>query len=101
MVYPKDIGKSPNPDSSSKDGWFKIYRSGNDLDFKWQAKTFDNNAHDIFVVFENKGIYTMEVSARSSGHAIDKFVLFKDMQQEYAIADTTELSEISCLELIR
>jgi len=33
--------------------------------------------------------------ARSSGHAIDKFVIFKDMQQEDAIVDTTDLSEIS------
>lgn len=96
VVYPKDIGKSPNPEGASKDGWFKIYRSGNNLDFKWQAKTFDNNAHDIFVVFENEGMYTMEVSARSSGHAIDKFVLFKDMQKEDATSDTTNLSEISC-----
>ncbi|SDD65314.1 hypothetical protein SAMN05421636_101318 [Pricia antarctica] len=96
VVYPMDTGKSSNPDGASKDGWFKIYRSGNDLDFKWQAKTFDNNAHDIFVVFENKGLYTMEISARSSGHAIDKFVLFKDIPQEDAIADTTDLSEVRC-----
>src|SRR5680860_357323 len=25
-VYPKDIGKSPNPKGASKDGWFKISR---------------------------------------------------------------------------
>ncbi|MGB6150819.1 MAG: hypothetical protein WBG48_02405 [Pricia sp.] len=96
IVFPRDIGKSPNPEGASKEGWFKIYRSGNDLDFKWQAKTFDNNAHDIFVVFEKAGLYTMEVSARSSGHAIDKFVLFKDKDQKDVIAETTGLSEIRC-----
>lgn len=96
VVYPKDTGKTPNPEGASKDGWFKIYRSGNDLDFKWQAKTFDNNAHDIFVKFENPGTYSMEVSVRSSGHGIDKFVLFKDRSMENALADSNDLSGISC-----
>jgi len=96
IVYPEGTGKTPNPEGATKDGWFKIYRSGNDLDFKWQARTFDNNAHDIFVVFENAGTYTMEVSARSSGHGIDKFVLFKEMSQQDATADSNELSESTC-----
>lgn len=77
-VYPKGSGKSPNPNGASKDGWLKIYRSGNNLDFIWQARTSDHDAHDIYVKFNNPGTYTMEVSARSSGHAIDKFVLFKN-----------------------
>ena len=96
IVYPVDSGKTPNPNGSSRDGWFKIYRSGNDLAFKWQAKTSDNDAHDIFVTFNSPGIYTMEVSARSSGHAIDKFVLFTE---DYSVAQATEeatLSEIDC-----
>lgn len=96
IVYPKDSGKTPNPEGASKDGWFKIYRSGNDLDFKWQASTFDNNAHNIFVTFEEPGIYTMEVSARSSHHAIDKFVLFKGMSKDDATASTNSASEITC-----
>lgn len=96
-VYPKDTGKTPNPEGASKDGWFKIYRSGSDLDFKWQASTFDNNGHDIYVDFENPGTYTMEVSARSSGHGIDKFVLFNDsFSKTEAIDDMTEASEITC-----
>lgn len=95
-VYPKDSGKSPNPEGASKDGWFKIYRGGSDLDFKWQASTFDNNAHDVFIHFAAPGTYTMEISARSSGHGIDKFVLFKDMTKEEAISDINELSEITC-----
>jgi len=96
-VYPKDTGKTPNPEGASKDGWFKIYRSGSNLDFKWQASTFDNNGHDIFVDFQEPGIYTMEVSARSSGHAIDKFVLFKDtFTNAEATSDMTVLSEITC-----
>ena len=97
IVYPKDTGKTPNPSGATKDGWFKIYRSGNDLDFKWQSSTFDNNGHDIFVAFQTPGIYTMEVSARSSGHGIDKFVLFNEsVTQEEAISDGNAVSEITC-----
>ena len=97
IVYPRDIGKIPNPEGASKDGWFKIYRSGNNLDFKWQSSTFDNNGHDVFIVFENSGTYTMEVSARSSGHGIDKFVLFNDaVTKVEAIADSNAISEVTC-----
>ncbi|MEM9363071.1 MAG: hypothetical protein AAGA43_10570 [Bacteroidota bacterium] len=92
IVYPGDSGKQPNPEGSSSDGWFKIYRSGDDNAFLWQARTSDNDAHDIFVTFSQEGIYTMEVSARSSFHGIDRFLLFeKDTftrQQAIEMADT-------------
>ncbi|MEO0528110.1 MAG: hypothetical protein AAFZ89_12840, partial [Bacteroidota bacterium] len=97
IVYPKGSGKTPNPEGGGADGWFKVYRSGNDLDFKWQARTFDNNAHNIFVTFNEAGVYTMEISARSSGHAIDRFVLFNSsFNQSDAVSDGNELSAISC-----
>jgi len=95
-VYPEGTGKTPNPEGATSDGWFKIYRSGNDLDFKWQASTFDNNGHDIFVQFDNSGTYLMEVSARSSGHGIDKFVLFNNSWSKTDAIASTEQSEISC-----
>ncbi len=96
VVCPKDTGKTPNPEGATKDGWFKIYRSGTDLDFKWQASTCDNNAHDVFVVFDNSGTYLMEISARSSGHGIDKFLLFNStVNKADAIASET-FSVISC-----
>ncbi|ADV48935.1 hypothetical protein Celal_1626 [Cellulophaga algicola DSM 14237] len=97
IVYPADSGKTPNPEGASKDGWFKIYRSGSDLNFKWQASTFDNNSHDIFVTFDQAGTYTMEISARSSGHAIDEFVLFNEsISLADATADTAVQSAITC-----
>ncbi|NHF60344.1 hypothetical protein FK220_013400 [Flavobacteriaceae bacterium TP-CH-4] len=97
IVYPRDSGKTPNPEGASKDGWFKIYRSGSDLDFKWQASTFDNNAHDIFVTFGTPGIYTMEISARSSGHAIDQFVLFNEAYTKSDATDNAQpFSAITC-----
>ncbi|WGK64860.1 hypothetical protein [Croceiramulus getboli] len=96
-VYPRGSGKTPNPEGASKDGWFKIYRSGNDLDFKWQARTSDNDAHDIYVVFEAPGTYLMEVSGRSRGHAIDQFVLYQENQYtQQEATSSTEFSRISC-----
>lgn len=96
-IYPKDTGKTPNPKGSSADGWFKIYRGGNDLDFKWQAATSDNDSHQVYVEFKTPGTYTMQVSARSEGHAIDQFILFQESKysQKEAIEKTT-FSDIKC-----
>ncbi len=95
-VYPNGSGNEPNPNGSSADGWFKIYRSGSDLDFKWQAKTSDNDSHDIYVEFDNEGIYTMEISGRSTAHAIDKIVLYNESSLTLEDAISGELAEISC-----
>ncbi|WP_299248661.1 hypothetical protein [uncultured Aquimarina sp.] len=97
IVYPADTDQSPTPNGSSKDGWFKIYKSGPAEQWKWQSSTSDNDAHDIFVEFDTSGIYTMEVSVRSNFHALDRFVLFSEnITQNDAIADTAVLSEITC-----
>jgi hypothetical protein len=97
IVYPKGSGNTPNPNGSSKDGWFKIYRSGNDLSLKWQASTSDNDAHDIYVEFNNPGIYTMQVSARSAGHGIDKFILYKESDYTKGEAEASVVfSETTC-----
>ena len=34
IMGPSGTGKTPNPKGASKNGWFKIFRSGNNLDFK-------------------------------------------------------------------
>ena len=98
VVYPSDSGKSPNPNGASKEGWFKIYRSGNNNSFSWQALTSDNDGHEIYVVFETPGVYELEVSARSDFHGIDRMLLYKeDMNQNDAImAADTFSTKISC-----
>lgn len=96
IVYPKDSGKTPNPEGATIDGWFKIFRSGADLDFKWNSLTYDNNGHEVFVVFDAPGTYLMEVSARSSGHGIDKFVLFNESHTLDEATSSLELSTITC-----
>lgn len=78
IVYPQGTGKQPNPNGSSSDGWFKIYRSGNDNAFTWQSSTSDNDGHDIFVTFAEAGVYLLEVSARSNFHGIDRIVMFEE-----------------------
>lgn len=78
VVYPNGSGKEPNPNGASKEGWFKVYRSGNDNEFKWQSKTSDNDAHDIYVSFESPGVYLMEISARSDFHAIDRILIHQE-----------------------
>ncbi|MGD1945005.1 MAG: hypothetical protein ACFB0A_01755 [Croceivirga sp.] len=90
LVYPKGSGKTPNPEGSSSDGWFKIYRSGNDNSFKWQASTSDNDAHNIFVTFSRAGVYMMEVSARSDFHAIDRILLFEENMNQNDAFDAAD-----------
>lgn len=95
VLYPAGSGKSPNPNGASADGWFKVYRTGNNVDFKWEAFTSDHDGHRIFVDFDQAGTYTMEISARSKGHGIDRFVLFRnDLNLDEAISG--DLSAISC-----
>jgi hypothetical protein len=77
IVYPKGSGKSPNPNGAGKDGWFKVYQNTRDK-WSWDARTSDHDAHNIYVRFDNPGTYTMEISGRSFGFALDRIVLFTD-----------------------
>lgn len=97
IVYPKGTGKTPNPEGASSDGWFKIYRSGNDLDFKWQARTSDSDPHEIYVEFSEAKTYEMQISARSKGHGIDKFVLHLETLNQSTATNSEVNSEIICL----
>ncbi|WP_425236506.1 hypothetical protein [Ulvibacterium sp.] len=92
-VYPDGSGKEPNPNGASKEGWFKVYRSGDDNAFKWQARTSDHDAHDIYVTFDTPNIYLMEISARSDFHAIDRILLHKeDISQNEALSQADDFS---------
>ena len=70
ILYPKGSGLSPNPNGSGTDGWFKVYM--NQLNtWSWQARTSDNDAHDIFATFSSPGVYTIQIAGRSPGYAGD------------------------------
>ena len=76
-IYPNGSGQTPNPNGSSSNGWFKAYLSGS-TNWTWSTQTSDNDAHQIYVVFETAGIYTMEISGRSKDHLIDRITLSND-----------------------
>jgi hypothetical protein len=76
-IYPRGsqafingLGGAPN--GSSGNGFFKVYRSGNDS-FKWDAKTSDNDGTPVYVNFASAGVYTVQIAGRSNGHKIDRF----------------------------
>ena len=81
VVFPKGssrITPQTTPDGAGSNGFFKVFRSGPPAEtYKWQAVTFDGNGHKLYAWFVNPGIYLIEVSERSLGHAIDKMVLYR------------------------
>ncbi|WP_109299302.1 hypothetical protein [Aquimarina sp. AU474] len=106
IVYPKGTNLPPIPESAGqtstepagggKDGWFKIYMNKANQ-WHWQSSTSDNDGHNIYAIFDTAGDYTIEISGRSKGHGIDKFVLFNEnTSQNDATTNNTSISEIVC-----
>lgn len=77
IVYPRGSGKSPNPEGASSNGWLKAYLSGT-VNWTWSTLTNDGEGYPIFVTFDNPGEYTLEISARSNSHFIDRITLAKN-----------------------
>jgi hypothetical protein len=83
IVCPKGFNPAQNdctgsaPEGGGGNGWFKVYSSGANS-WRWQARTSDNDAHNIFVRFDSPGLYEIQLSARSSFHIVDRMVLFSD-----------------------
>lgn len=71
------VSEAKCPNGSSKDGWFKVYCSGASS-WKWSARTSDNDGHHIMIEISKAGVYTMELSARSSHHLIDRIVIHQE-----------------------
>ncbi|WP_437371980.1 malectin domain-containing carbohydrate-binding protein, partial [Maribacter litoralis] len=62
---------------TSTAGFLKAYRPGSvGSGYQWYASTNDEGYY-MYVYFVNSGTYTMEVSERSAGHAIDRMALYK------------------------
>lgn len=96
IVYPRGSGKTPLPEGSGADGWFKIYQNNRTI-WNWQANTSDNDAHQIFVEFDQPGIYTLQVSGRSEGFGIDRMVLYTSAVNTSTATDVTQ-PETRCTE---
>ncbi len=88
-VHPKGICSSDCPNGAGSGGWFKIYSSGT-TDWTWSARTSDNDAHLIYARFDRPGIFTVQVSARSDHHFLDRFVLYRETV--YSEDQITDLS---------
>ncbi|MGB3468153.1 MAG: DUF5060 domain-containing protein [Cyclobacteriaceae bacterium] len=76
-VYPKGSNKTPEPKGAGKNGWLKIFHTG-DIGWDYSANTSDNEGYQPYVEFEKEGSYTMLISARSRLHLIDRIVMHTD-----------------------
>lgn len=66
-------GGVPDKTGSASENWYKVYRNG--TGWIWDAKNQDNNPLPLFWTLA-PGTYTFQISARSSGHAIDRILLW-------------------------
>jgi hypothetical protein len=105
IVYPKGSTQDPIPESSSQSntipqgsgsgGWFKVYMNSANQ-WRWRAATSDNDPHFIYAVFNDAADYTVQISGRSTGHGIDKFVLFHDNVSRDKATTGVPLSQVVC-----
>jgi len=78
----------------SRAGWFKVF-SGNTIgQWGWDTRTNDSNAF-VFVNFKSPGVYTLQLSSRSAGHALDRITLANVNLQSNPIFNTS-LDESLC-----
>ncbi|MEM6377855.1 MAG: T9SS type A sorting domain-containing protein [Bacteroidota bacterium] len=94
LVYPKGVGKTPNPEGSTREGWFKIYQNVRD-NWTWRANTSDRDPHNIFVEFDSAGTYLMQIAGRSNGHAIDRIALYHSTVAESFATNTLRPESIN------
>jgi len=96
LDYPKGSGKMPVPKGAGKDGWFKSYFNKLNT-WGWQTHTSDHDAHQIYADFDQTGNYTLQLSGRSSGFAIDRIVLYHTtVSEQEATAISLAGSEKVC-----
>lgn len=108
-VFPHGSGMTPTPAGSGSDNWLKVYQNRGNQWF-WGSFTSDNDPHSIFTEFNTPGDYTVEISGRSEGHAIDRFVMVhttaslntaQDLTQPESdrVTSSISFSEVSYLEI--
>ena len=99
IKYPKGgkfVQSNVVVEGSSTNGWMKVYCSGTTA-WTWSCRTSDSDAHEIYATFNKAGAYTVQISARSKGHAVDRFVLFQDSKYTVAQATNKALAETRCV----
>lgn len=92
-VYPNGSGKSPIARGDSANGFMKIFTTS--VNWSWVTKTNDGGGHDIFVTFNNTGVYNVQVGGRSQGHSLDRIVLYKSSVSTSS-ATSTSRAQTTC-----
>ncbi len=97
IVFPGGTARqtpATTPEGASTNGFLKIYKSGGGSEnYTWQSFTSDNDPHNVYVYFVNPGTYTMQISERSAGHAIDRVALYKVDGPDYSDAQLNSFPE--------
>jgi len=79
---------------ASSDGWLKVFK--NNPGWTWQTRTSDFEDFNVFVEFNEAKVYTLEISARSDEHLIDKMVLWRTDGDTPSESDMNAFAETSC-----
>lgn len=74
-------------DLGTINGWIKIYNSTPQV-WGWQTRHVDFDPHSVWIRVNNPGVYTFEMSGRSTKFAIDRIVVRKGDASEGAALDT-------------
>ncbi|NND15342.1 MAG: T9SS type A sorting domain-containing protein [Eudoraea sp.] len=93
-VYPGGSGQFPTAEGNTSGGWFKVYV--NNLNWTWDTYTSDFDGHFIYAEFNSPGVYTIQISARSSGHIIDRMILHRVGSTSFGAATNTSLAQTFC-----
>lgn len=80
-----------------QDTWFKVYQNKGNDDWNWAANTVDHNAHQIFANIESPGVYSLQLSGRSTQFKIDRIVLFHESVTQ-GTATNEDNAESGCFE---
>ncbi|MEM6766398.1 MAG: Ig-like domain-containing protein [Bacteroidota bacterium] len=73
--YPKGSGQNPTIEGAGGDNWVKVFQG----QYAWTFGTNSSEAEslDLFVTFDDPGVYTLQLSQRSFRHAIDRLILYQ------------------------
>lgn len=93
-VYPRGSGKSPAPEGASSNNWFKIYM--NNLGWDWRTVTSDFDAHDVYFQVNSPRVITIQLSARSRNHFIDRMVIYKENQYSEGASESLSRAQTIC-----
>ncbi|NJO04014.1 MAG: hypothetical protein HC880_22140, partial [Bacteroidia bacterium] len=74
VLFPKGSGKTPPPNGGSTSGFLKAYMGILNA-WSWGIVTNDGPQHQIYAKFSKPGVYRLQMSNRSQGHAIEKIAL--------------------------